>query len=98
MPDPNQPRLIEVACPLKQASLDSVHEKNVRHGRTANLTPMEIQELADQIGEITNTAVGYDLKIQVRIEIGSAGNRPSDDLVGNPNAKLGEVSQELKLG
>ena len=69
MPDPNQPRLIEVACPLKQASLDSVHEKNVRHGRTANLKPMEIQELADQIGEITNTAVGNDLKIQVRIEI-----------------------------
>ncbi|MFI5455803.1 MAG: protein NO VEIN domain-containing protein [Isosphaerales bacterium] len=26
------PRLIEVAFPLKQASLDSVHEKNVRHG------------------------------------------------------------------
>ena len=28
----NHPRLIEVAFPLKQASLDSVHEKNVRHG------------------------------------------------------------------
>ena len=26
------PRLIEFAFPLKQASLDSVHEKNVRHG------------------------------------------------------------------
>jgi hypothetical protein len=25
--------LIEVAFPLKQASLDSVHEKNVRHGQ-----------------------------------------------------------------
>ncbi len=32
MPDPDKPRLIEVAFPLKQASLDSVHEKNVRHG------------------------------------------------------------------
>lgn len=28
----DHPRLIEVAFPLKQASLDSVHEKNVRHG------------------------------------------------------------------
>jgi hypothetical protein len=32
MPDADSPRLIEVAFPLKQASLDSVHEKNVRHG------------------------------------------------------------------
>jgi hypothetical protein len=29
---PPDRRLIEVAFPLKQASLDSVHEKNVRHG------------------------------------------------------------------
>ena len=30
-------RLIEVAFPLKQASLDSVHEKNVRHGHVSTL-------------------------------------------------------------
>ena len=35
MTDP--PRLIEVAFPLKQASLDSVHEKNVRHGHISTL-------------------------------------------------------------
>ena len=33
----NRPRLIEVAFPLKQASLDSVHEKNVRHGHISTL-------------------------------------------------------------
>ncbi|MBI4317405.1 MAG: DUF1156 domain-containing protein [Chloroflexi bacterium] len=33
----DQPRLIEVAFPLKQASLDSVHEKNVRHGHISTL-------------------------------------------------------------
>src|SRR5262245_9470472 len=33
----NAPRLIEVAFPLKQASLDSVHEKNVRHGHISTL-------------------------------------------------------------
>lgn len=32
-----QPRLIEVAFPLKQASLASVHEKNVRHGHISTL-------------------------------------------------------------
>ena len=37
MPDPDHPRLIEVAFPLKQASLDSVHEKNVRHGHISTL-------------------------------------------------------------
>ena len=36
MPD-DRPRLIEVAFPLKQASLDSVHEKNVRHGHISTL-------------------------------------------------------------
>lgn len=33
----NLPRLIEHAFPLKQASLDSVHEKNVRHGHISTL-------------------------------------------------------------
>ncbi|GAH32586.1 unnamed protein product [marine sediment metagenome] len=30
-------RLIEVAFPLKQVSLDRVHEKNVRHGHISTL-------------------------------------------------------------
>src|ERR671925_262045 len=30
-------RLIEVAFPLKQASLDSIHEKNVRHGHISTM-------------------------------------------------------------
>ena len=33
----NHKRLIEVAFPLKQVSLDSVHEKNVRHGHISTL-------------------------------------------------------------
>src|SRR6266568_3962372 len=33
----DKPRLIEVAFPLKQASLASVHEKNVRHGHISTL-------------------------------------------------------------
>lgn len=34
---PDTPRLIEFAFPLKQTSLDSVHEKNVRHGHISTL-------------------------------------------------------------
>jgi adenine-specific DNA methylase len=33
----DQPRLIEVAFPLEQASIASVHEKNVRHGHISTL-------------------------------------------------------------
>lgn len=33
----NDKRLIEVAFPLQQASIDSVHEKNVRHGHISTL-------------------------------------------------------------
>ena len=33
----DRPRLIEVAFPLKQTSLDSIHEKNVRHGHISTL-------------------------------------------------------------
>src|ERR1700751_3636386 len=37
MPDAHSPRLIAVAFRLKQASLDSVHEKSVRHGHISTL-------------------------------------------------------------
>ncbi|MDP2992267.1 MAG: DUF1156 domain-containing protein, partial [Deltaproteobacteria bacterium] len=33
----DKPRLIEVAFPVKQASIASVHEKNVRHGHISTL-------------------------------------------------------------
>src|SRR4030067_3264925 len=35
--DEEIPRLIERVFPLKQVSLDSVHEKNVRHGHISTL-------------------------------------------------------------
>jgi putative DNA methylase len=37
MMNQDHPRLIEAAFPIKQASLDSVHEKNVRHGHISTL-------------------------------------------------------------
>ena len=64
---------------------------------SAYLNPGEVQDLADQIGGISGMAVGYDLKVMVRVEVGSDGKRPPEDLVAKINAKLGEVSQGLKL-
>jgi len=37
MSEPDQPRIIEVPFSLKQASLDSVHAKNVGHGNISTL-------------------------------------------------------------
>ena len=61
------------------------------------LKPGEIQDLADQIGELGSAAVGYDMKVLVRIELGSDGNRPPEDVVARLNAKLAGVSKDLAL-
>src|SRR3977135_3653204 len=39
MPDENtdRPRLIDVHFPIKEVSIDAVHEKNVRHGHISTL-------------------------------------------------------------
>lgn len=65
---------------------------------SAVLQPAEIQDLADQIGEISNAAVGYDLKIGVRIEVETGGNRPPQEIIARINAKLGKVTKDFQLG
>jgi hypothetical protein len=65
---------------------------------SALLKPNEVQELADQIGEIGNAAVGFDLKITVSVEIGGAGKRPPEGVVAKINAKLAEIAKDFKLG
>jgi hypothetical protein len=64
---------------------------------TAYLMSNEVQELADQFGDIGNASVGFGLKVMVRIEVGTNGKRPPEDVVTKINAKLGEVSKDLKL-
>ena len=65
---------------------------------SAYLGTGELQELADQIGEIGKAAVGFEMKISVRIEVGSGGKRPPGDVVARINEKLGEISEKLALG
>ena len=66
------------------------------HVATAYLKPNQIQDLADQIGEIGTTAVGHDLKVQVRIELGGKTPVPKD-LITKINGLLHDVSRELKF-
>ncbi len=63
----------------------------------AYLKTVEVQDLGEQIGDLTKAAVGYDLKIQVRVKVGGVGKRPPPDVVEKINAKLDEVSKDLKL-
>lgn len=65
---------------------------------TAYLNTGQVQDLADQIGDIGNAAVGYDMKGHVRVEVGGDGKRPPVDVVAKINAKLGEVSRGFKPG
>ena len=66
------------------------------HVATAYLKPDQIQDLADQIGEIGTTAVGHDLKVQVRIELGGKTPVPKE-LITKINGLLHDVSKELKF-
>jgi hypothetical protein len=61
------------------------------------LKPAQVQDLADVIGDVGNAAVGHNLKILVRIEVGAVGNRPPEAIVAKINSKLGGVSKDFKI-
>ena len=56
-----------------------------------------IQDLADQIPDILEAAVGYPLEFRVRIEFGGE-TAPDQAKVDKINALLSEASEDLKLG
>lgn len=63
----------------------------------ADLRPAQIQDLAEQVAEITKTAAGFDLKFRLRVELGGTASPPGD-VVLRINGLLQEVSPELRLG
>ena len=62
----------------------------------ADLKPNQIQDLADQIGEIVKLAAGYDLKFRLQVELG--GSNVPKNVVEKINSLLGEISDQLTLG
>jgi hypothetical protein len=46
---------------------------------------------------VGTSAVGYELKIMVQIEVGNDGKSPPVHVVAKVNAKLGEVSEALRV-
>ena len=61
--------------------------------REAELTPAELQDLADEIGEVAKITAGYPLKITVRVEV---GGDPPDGVVAEVKKALGKVTRELE--
>jgi hypothetical protein len=64
----------------------------------AYLKTNELQDLVDQIGEISKAGVGYGFRVQVRLEVGGDGKRPPQEVVAVIIAKLDEGSKDLKIG
>jgi hypothetical protein len=62
----------------------------------AELHLNELQDLADSIASIRQAAVGFDLKLRLRLELGGA-SRPPDDVVAKINLLLQEISDDLRL-
>jgi hypothetical protein len=63
----------------------------------AELRSNQIQDLADQISDITLAAAGLDLKFNVQVEV-SGTNSGSAEAVAKLNQLLRSISQEFKLG
>jgi len=62
----------------------------------ADLRLNEIQDLADAVANIGQAAVGFDLKLHLRLEL-SGASRPPDDVVTKINLLLQEISEKLRL-
>jgi hypothetical protein len=62
----------------------------------AELRQNQLQDLADQVGELTRAAVGHKLKFLLRIELGGETPPPAD-LVERLNALLAEVAEGLRF-
>jgi hypothetical protein len=62
----------------------------------AELRPNEIQDLADQLGELTKAAAGYDLKFSVQIQVGT-DKAPPDNVVEQMNEILGGIRKGMRL-
>ena len=61
----------------------------------AYLEPNQIQDLSDQIPDLTKTAAGQDLKYHVRIEF--KGDENKDEIARQINELLKEISDKLHL-
>jgi len=63
---------------------------------TAELRPNEIQDLADQLGDLTKAAAGHELKFSLQIQVGTDKSPPAD-VVEQMNKILGGIKKGMKF-
>jgi hypothetical protein len=62
----------------------------------ADLNIAQVQDLAEQVGELARVAVGHELRMHFRIEVGEGKPLPRE-LIDRLNELLGQVSEDLRL-
>lgn len=62
----------------------------------SELRPNQLQDLADQIGDLSIAAIGVELKLKIRAEL-SGKTKPTPEMIAAINEKLGAVASGLKL-
>lgn len=62
----------------------------------SELRPSQLQDLADQIGDITKAAVGVELKLKIRLELGGK-MKATPEMIATINKKLESITDGLKL-
>jgi len=63
---------------------------------TTELRPSEIQDLADQLGELTKAAAGHQLRFSLHILVGTDKALP-DEVLTEMNRILGGIKQGMRL-
>jgi hypothetical protein len=89
-------QLIKLRLPAqKPERLPEVREEDRRFVAEAQLTTGEVQNLAEEIANIVAAAVGYDVKLRVRVEVDNPD--VPGDVVQRLNEVLAKVAAALRL-
>ncbi|MCG3190932.1 MAG: hypothetical protein DIJKHBIC_00155 [Thermoanaerobaculia bacterium] len=92
--------MVKVQVPLESPGETSSSEMPEARAQgfsaEAELSPNELQDLADIVGELGKVAAGQSLRYVVRIELGSGPKTPAG-IVEKLNGMLGPISKKLRF-
>jgi hypothetical protein len=86
-----------VRTPLREPNDSRLTPNSNGFVAEADLRPSEIQDLADHLAELRQTAGAADLKFHFRLELDSRDSSPAQDVVNKLNELLAKVSKGLSL-
>ena len=87
---------VKVTIPKREEQPRPKPPKPGGQSAEASLNTHQIQDLADAVGELTQTAAGHDLNFHVRIEVDDA-QELSDELTEELNDILRRISSDLEM-